>query len=152
MRRLSQVLEASFHCVTFWNHPGLPARPSAATIRSIADDPASRRFRRPDPVSQLRIQVPLCSGRAQRVGCPPARPPKLGFTPATAVEGSRSEETALSHTSCSSHIFCLTITLSLRRSHATGCMRVCLRWWRPGGGCSRETLLRVCLRFRKTVF
>lgn len=26
----SQVLEASFHCVTFWHHPGLLALPSAA--------------------------------------------------------------------------------------------------------------------------
>lgn len=34
----SQVLEASFHCVTFWHHPGLPAPPSAATRCSVADN------------------------------------------------------------------------------------------------------------------
>lgn len=38
MRRFSQVLEASFHCVTFWNHAGLPALPSAAVRHSIADN------------------------------------------------------------------------------------------------------------------
>lgn len=36
----SQVLEASFHCVTFWHHPGLPAPPSAAMRRSVTDDQA----------------------------------------------------------------------------------------------------------------
>lgn len=30
MQCSSQVLEASFHCVTFWHHPGLLALPSAA--------------------------------------------------------------------------------------------------------------------------
>lgn len=38
MWRFSQVLEASFHCVTFWHHPGLPAPPSAATRRSLTDN------------------------------------------------------------------------------------------------------------------
>lgn len=37
----SQVLEASFHCITFWHHPGLPASPSAAMKRSITDNVAS---------------------------------------------------------------------------------------------------------------
>lgn len=36
----SQVLEASFHCVTFWHHPGLPAPPSAAMRRPVTDDQA----------------------------------------------------------------------------------------------------------------
>lgn len=35
-----QVLEASFHCVTFWHHPGLPAPPSAAMRRSVTDNQA----------------------------------------------------------------------------------------------------------------
>lgn len=37
----SQVLEASFHCVTFWHHPGLPAPPSAAMRRSVTDNRAA---------------------------------------------------------------------------------------------------------------
>lgn len=41
MRCFSQVLEASFHCVTFWNHAGLPALPSAAVRHSIADNLAA---------------------------------------------------------------------------------------------------------------
>lgn len=41
MRCFSQVFEASFHCVTFWNHAGLPALPSAAVRHSIADNLAA---------------------------------------------------------------------------------------------------------------
>ncbi|KAF3688669.1 hypothetical protein EXN66_Car004341 [Channa argus] len=34
----NQVLEESFHCVTSWHHPGLPALPSAAVKHQITDN------------------------------------------------------------------------------------------------------------------
>lgn len=72
MWRLGQVLEASFHCVTFWNHPGLPARPSAVASRSTADEQAaSRSVSRPS----VTIENSGSSLFRQRAGRPPARPP-----------------------------------------------------------------------------
>lgn len=138
-RCFSQVLEASFHCVTFWNHAGLPALPSAAVRHSIADNRAATELLQ---VQHHRLFLQAAEYKQFICGDWSAGPywwlqglqmsglflfwvqfPQLRFYfvyrggklkpscyPATAVKKNGREETVLSPTSCSSHIICFRIT------------------------------------------